>query len=147
VPPTNLHGTAVVLGDSGVLILGHPGSGKTSLALALIASAADRGRFARLVADDQLFIRAANGRPIVEAPATIRGLVEVYGLGPTRWANEDFAVIDLVVRLVEAENAPRFQENGTEKVAGIGCPAISLAERNARAGVAATFAQLRFRGS
>jgi serine kinase of HPr protein (carbohydrate metabolism regulator) len=144
VPPTNLHGTAVVLGDSGVLIIGRSGSGKTSLALDLIASAKGRGRFARLVADDQLFIRAASGRLVVEAPATIRGLVEVYGLGPTRSANEDFAVIDLVVRLVDAKNAPRFQKDGTEKVAGLELPTISVAERNTRASVAATLAQLLF---
>lgn len=142
--PTNLHGTAVVLGDSGVLILGRSGSGKTSLALELIAFAKGQGRFARLVADDQLFVRAANGRLVVEAPATIRGLVEVFGLGPTPSANEDIAVIDLIVRLVDVKSAPRFQEIGTEEVAGIEVPSLSMAEKSARAAVPAAFAHFPF---
>lgn len=142
--PTNLHGTAVVLGDSGVLIVGRSGSGKTSLALELIAYAESRSRFARLVADDQLFVRAANGRLVVEAPATIRGLVEVFGLGPTQSANEDIAVIDLIVRLVDVKSAPRFQEIGREEVAGIELPSLLMAEQNARAAVTAAFAHFPF---
>ena len=40
----SLHATAVVHGESGVLILGPSGSGKSALALALMARASARGR-------------------------------------------------------------------------------------------------------
>ena len=139
----NLHGTAVVLGDRGVLITGRSGAGKTALALCLVDLARARGHFARLVADDQLLLAARRGRLVVTAPASIAGLVEVYGLGPTPVAWEGCAVIDLIVRLVEAPAAPRFQEGAEEIVAGIHLPSISLAERNATAAASAVMARLR----
>lgn len=142
--PANLHGTAVVLGDGGVLIVGRSGSGKTSLGLELIGRARARGRFARLVADDQLFIHGASGRLLVEAPAAIRGLIEVHGLGPAPSAHVDHAVIDLIVRLVDANAAPRFQDDGREDIGGVHLPSISLAEKNMQGAVSAIFARLRF---
>ena len=54
----NFHATAVVLGDRGIVIAGEPGMGKTQLALDLISHARTQGRFARLVADDQIFLSA-----------------------------------------------------------------------------------------
>ena len=44
-----LHATAVVHGESGVLILGPTGSGKSALALALLARARSAGEFGALV--------------------------------------------------------------------------------------------------
>ncbi len=46
----NIHGTALVLGDRGILVTGPSGSGKTTLALALVGHFCTHGRFARLVA-------------------------------------------------------------------------------------------------
>ena len=54
-----LHATAVIHGDSGVLILGPSGSGKSALALALIARASDAGLFGALVGDDRVYVRKA----------------------------------------------------------------------------------------
>src|SRR5579885_12565 len=44
-----LHATAAVVGEAGVLIRGPSGSGKSSLAFALIAAAKASGLFARLI--------------------------------------------------------------------------------------------------
>lgn len=144
--PRNLHGTALVLADRGVLIAGRSGAGKTTLALALIEAALARGRFARLIADDQLFVRStAGGRLVAEAPAAIRGLVEIYGLGPRPVPVVDRAVIDLVVRLVDPGSAPRLQEDAAETIAGVQVPSISLAERNAGGAVFAIAARLCLR--
>lgn len=139
----NLHGTAVVLGDRGVLITGRSGAGKTALALSLVDVARARGHFARLVADDQLLIEGGHGRLMAAAPASIAGLVEVYGLGPAPIAWEGRALIDLAVRLVDAADAPRFQEDAKEIIAGIHVPSISLAERNAVVAASAVMARLR----
>lgn len=143
--PRNLHGTAVVLADRGVLITGRSGSGKTTLALSLIEAALARRRFARFIADDQLFVRPAGGRLVAEAPVAIRGLVEIYGLGPMPVPTEDRAVIDLVVRLDCPGSAPRLQEDAVETIAGVEVPSISLAERNARGAVFAIAARLCLR--
>jgi serine kinase of HPr protein (carbohydrate metabolism regulator) len=139
----NLHGTAVLLADRGVLITGRSGTGKTTLALALIEAARARGRFARLVADDQLFVSIAGGRLRVDTPPTIRGLVEIHGLGPAPTLSEDSALIDLVVRLDDSDTAPRFQEVGQTEVAGVALPTMSLGARNARSAVLAIYAQLQ----
>ena len=49
-----MHATAVIYGDYGVLILGPSGSGKSALALALLARARSAGLFAALIGDDRV---------------------------------------------------------------------------------------------
>ena len=74
-----------MLGDRGIVIAGPSGAGKSQLALALIADVAgDAGASRALVADDQVFLVAHDGRLACSAPPTIAGLVEVRGLGPAR---------------------------------------------------------------
>jgi len=138
----NLHGTAVVLGDRGVLITGPSGAGKTALALALVDAFQARGRFARLVCDDQCWVNGAQGKLVILAPETIVGLAEIHGLRPVEIRFEPRAVIDLVVLLVDEASAPRFQETGIETIAGIDVPALTLGARKARANVGAILAQL-----
>lgn len=136
----NLHATALLFGDRGLLIAGPSGSGKTSLALTLIRHRQALGRFARLVGDDQLFIEARGGRLIASCPPAIAGAAELYGIGPRRVEHAAAAVIDLIVRLVPAPVAPRFQEPYSETIAGVALPSLDLAERNANAGALAVAA-------
>ena len=140
-PSNNLHGSAVVLGDRGVLILGPSGSGKSTLALALTGAVERMGRFGRLLADDQLLAAVSAGRLVCSAPATIAGLIEIRGLGPTPVPHEARAVIDLVVRLVPAGDAPRLAEDDHENVLGSAIPLLTLAEGSAT-GVPAVLARL-----
>lgn len=128
--PANIHGTAMVLGDRGILITGPSGSGKSTLALELIGRFGSRGRFAQLVADDQLFVKGMAGRLVCQTPAVITGLVEVRGLGPHPIGAETAAVIDLVVRLVPAEELARVQEEAAEVIAGCTLPRIDVPARN-----------------
>lgn len=107
----NTHATAIVIGDRCVMFTGASGSGKTGLALALIERFRAKGIFARLLSDDQLFLDALpNGQLLCRTPDTIAGLVEIRGFQPSRVAFVGKAVLDMVVRLVDSENAPRFQE-------------------------------------
>lgn len=138
----NLHGSAIVLGDRGVLITGPSGAGKTTLALALVDAFQARGRFARLVCDDQCWVNGTQGNLIVSAPETIAGLAEIHGLRPVEMRFEPRAVIDLAVLLADADTAPRFQQIGVQTIAGIDLPALTLGARKARANVAAILAQL-----
>jgi serine kinase of HPr protein (carbohydrate metabolism regulator) len=136
----NLHATALLLGDRGVLIAGPSGSGKTTLALALIAHTQMAGCFARLVSDDQLLVEALAGRLVASCPATIAGAAEVYGIGPRRVPHAAAAIIDLVVRLVPAAEAPRFGEPLSETIAGVALPRLDLPQLNAAAGALAVAA-------
>lgn len=126
----NIHATGIVLGNVGVIISGASGAGKSTLALALIERFNRRGMFARLVGDDRLLALAVNGRLVCRAPERIAGLAEVRGFGPAPMAYVPVAVVDLAVRLVPAEAAPRLAENARERIAGCDLPRIDLPERN-----------------
>lgn len=70
-----MHGSCAARSGEAVLFLGPPGAGKSDLVLRLI----DRGWM--LVADDQVELRPAGEELLAEAPAALRGLIEVRGLG------------------------------------------------------------------
>ena len=140
--PQNIHASAVVLGDRGIVIVGSSGMGKTQLALTLICHARSFGWFARLVADDQVLLSAHGGRVICAAPATIAGLVEVRGVGPWPAACEMKVPADLVVRLVERHVAERFPETATEPLLGCEVPLLKLAADDRGAALMAVAARL-----
>lgn len=140
--PANLHATAVVLGDRGLLVSGPSGSGKTALALVLVEKFRASGRFARLVSDDQIFLSAHQGRLVCHVPPTIAGLAEVRGLGPVPVEYEPSAAIDLLVRLVPAAEMERLPEATSELLVGCSVPKVMLAEREMSAAVPAILALL-----
>ena len=140
--PENIHATAILVGERGILVSGASGSGKTTLALTLIDHGRQRGMFSRLVADDQLFVEAHSGRLVCRAPATIEGLAEVSGLGPRKLPFEPACVIDLHVRLLPASEIARFQEDASDDIAGCVVPRIDLAERNVAAALPTVMARL-----
>jgi len=70
-----IHATAVSYQGRGLLITGAAGSGKSGLALELMALGA------RLVADDQVEIWRAGAALMAEAPAAIRGRIEARYVG------------------------------------------------------------------
>ena len=79
-----IHATAVSIDGRAALLRGPPGSGKSDLALRCLAQPSTplTNGPAILVADDQVRIWPdAEGRLIVAPPETIRGKIEVRGLG------------------------------------------------------------------
>jgi serine kinase of HPr protein (carbohydrate metabolism regulator) len=120
-----IHGSAVLLGEVGVLIRGASGSGKSTLAYALLA--ADPAG-ARLVADDRVFLRAVNGRLVADAPAALAGLIEVRGLGLLACPHLAPVVIRLVVDLEPADACPRLPEADEIRItiAGVALPHVAL---------------------
>lgn len=70
-----LHATTVALGGAGLVILGPSGSGKSCLALELMAVGAE------LVADDRTDLRLSAGRLMAQAPRPLLGLIEARGVG------------------------------------------------------------------
>lgn len=73
--PINIHASCVAIGNKGVLLLGRSGAGKSDLALRLI----DGG--ARLVADDRVLLFLKGRALHARSPETIRGLLEIRGVG------------------------------------------------------------------
>ena len=76
-------------------LFGPSGAGKSDLALRLI----DRG--AKLIADDRVDLVDDGNRVVLSAPARIKGLIEVRGLGILRFANVAAPLV-LAIELVGA---------------------------------------------
>ncbi|PJE30145.1 HPr kinase/phosphorylase [Pseudooceanicola marinus] len=70
-----VHASCVVVGGCAALIRGASGSGKSSLALELMA------RGARLVADDRVILTCDGPRVIARAPEALSGMIEARGVG------------------------------------------------------------------
>ncbi len=105
---SNIHGSAVVVGETGVLIIGPSGSGKSRLAMNFIQSARAVGTYAALVGDDQLWLHHCNGRTIATVPRATRGLIEVRGSAILSTPYQHRAVIHVVVRLPGAGEGDRL---------------------------------------
>jgi HPr kinase/phosphorylase len=97
--PLNLHGSAVALDGRGLLILGAAGSGKSGLALSMMALGA------HLVADDRVLLSRRDAALVATAPATLRGLIEARGVGLLRADAIPTADVALAVDLDETPEA------------------------------------------
>jgi serine kinase of HPr protein (carbohydrate metabolism regulator) len=112
-PSFPLSASAVALGESGVLIRGASGAGKSSLALALVEAWSRRGDFALLVGDDRILARIRGGRALLGPHRAISGLAEWRGIGLLEQDYENCAVLALIVDLeFEDQHAdcPRLPE-------------------------------------
>ena len=98
---TGIHATAVVYGESGVLILGPSGTGKSALALALLGRARAAGVFGALVADDRVWVRQAGGRLVASGAPHVAGLIERRMVGLVTTPHEPAALVGLAVELSE----------------------------------------------
>lgn len=92
-----VHATCVALGARGLLIRGAPGSGKSALALELIALGAE------LVADDQVALARAGDAVRARAPARLAGLIEARGIGILRLPFRADVALSLVLDMDAAE--------------------------------------------
>lgn len=128
-PPT-IHASCVSVRGRGILIRGAPGAGKSSLVLALID---DPRRDAILVADDRVALRRHDDHLVAAVPESLRGRVEVRGVGILRRPFRPEARVHLVVDLVAPADAPRMPEpsDAAAEIEGIALPRLVLSAAGA----------------
>jgi HPr kinase/phosphorylase len=122
-----IHASAVLVGAWAVLVRGPAGSGKSRLTLALLDCArAGIIPFARLVADDRVYLEAVNGRLLARPPDPLAGLIEVRGLGLRRLPSEPVARVGLVVDLA-ARDDERLPPAQLVTIEGVAIPRLAVA--------------------
>lgn len=109
---TNVHGTAIVIGTTGLLFVGPSGAGKSSAALHCLDQARLRGLFAALVGDDQVFVSIEGGRALARRPQPIAGLAELRGAGIVRVPAIEAAVLNRAVAPIAPPFAERLPPEG-----------------------------------
>jgi len=121
---SNLHGSSMIFGRTGLLIRGQSGAGKSRLVALLLNHAAQNRRFARLVADDRVLVSRAGDRLIGRPPTQIAGLLEVRGTGIIAVDYEPAAVLRLVVDLLPTAEVERMLEkaDATTHILGVALP-------------------------
>lgn len=119
-----IHATAVAFGRRAVLILGPAGSGKSSLALELMAHGAT------LIADDAVTIRTGGGSVLAYAPESIHGRIEARGIGVLAAQPAGPTPVALVVDMgqLETERLPPRRE---VEIAGVTVAAVHKSEGTA----------------
>jgi len=126
-----VHGTCVALGRRAALLRGPPGSGKSDLALRFLFLAR-RGPAAleapALVADDQVCLSRSDDRVLAAAPESIRGNMEVRGLGIVGVKPLAESELVLVVDLVASAEVDRLPDAEAKvRLLGIDLPLMRLA--------------------
>lgn len=108
----NLHATAIVIGDVGLLFTGASGSGKSAAAFACMVDARRRNLFSALVADDQIFVDRRGEALFAMRPATIAGLMELRGSGIATLPSVAETPLHLAVRMVDLPGDERLPPDG-----------------------------------
>jgi HPr kinase/phosphorylase len=137
-PETVIHGTAIDCYGVGILLLGHPGVGKSETALELVE------RNHRLVADDVVALKRhreddlyAETNPVIEHHMEIRGVgiidvKSIFGVGCVRNSKR----IGLVVELEEWSKESNYDRTGLSddfvEILGVKIPYLRIPVRPGR---------------
>ena len=114
---TILHASCVARNGRAVLIRGASGSGKSGLALWLMAMGAG------LVADDRTIIRREGNQIIADVPDTIRGKIEARQVGILTAPTVGPVPVRLIVEM-DAEESERLPPQRNAKLLGIDIPLV-----------------------
>lgn len=93
-----IHASCVAFGPAAALIVGASGSGKSALALDLMSLGA------MLVADDRTVVRRTVHGVRASCPDTIRGRIEVWGVGILAAETQSSALLRVVIDLNKKED-------------------------------------------
>lgn len=115
-----IHASCIEWNGEGVVVCGPSGSGKSDLALRLI----DIG--AVLVADDQVILENKNSTLYARVPETIKGLLEIRGLGIVPMPYKPETILKLKVILRSAHKIDRMPDPMHETIQGVDIPVLFL---------------------
>jgi len=125
---TLLHASTVAFetptGWHAVVLTGRSGAGKSELALELMAMGA------RLVADDQTRLMFDGTTLVADAPASIRGMIEMRGMGLLHAAPLSLVRVSVLVNLELTETA-RFPQCRSTCILGVQVPTLHKVESRA----------------
>jgi len=120
---TILHATAVARRGRGCVLLGAAGSGKTSLALQMIALGAE------LIADDRVAVRhAASGPvlgPVLGPVPHLAGLIEIRGAGMLKLPSHAEDVPLWLAADLDSTASERMPPRREIELAGIAVPVLA----------------------
>jgi len=132
-----VHASSVAIDGRAILITGVSGSGKSDLALRLI----DRGF--TLISDDQTLVRRDGDRLIASAPPTIRGKLEIRGIGIIEVETANDVPVALLVELTG--DIQRLPDDSRERpILGINLPLVTIDATTASAAAKVVLALGRF---
>lgn len=116
-----VHASCVSLDGKSVLISGASGSGKSALALQLMALGAT------LVSDDRTHVQASHDGLVASAPKSIQGLIEARGVGILCAQHTEPCPVDFVVDLdcSETSRLPLLHER---QICGVNLPCLHKIE-------------------
>ena len=118
--PLVMQASCVVIGGRAVLIEGPPGSGKSSLALALL------DRSARLIGDDAVSLTRKGNQIIAAPPPNIAGLIEVRGIGIVTMPLADPAPVALILTLGQSPGQRLPEAAPGRDIFGLAIPALAF---------------------
>lgn len=128
--PELVHATAIACGPAAALIRGASGSGKSDLALRCLAAAPTplMPFPALLVADDWVSLSRNGGVIEARAPESIRGKLEIRGLGILSVPHIICAPLALIVDLVSPGGYERLPDpRPTATLLGLELPLVLIA--------------------
>jgi len=136
------HACALEIDQTGILIKGLSGSGKTSLLMGLLERANQENKEAFLIADDRVYLKTRANKLEAETPPSIAGSVEIHGHGIITLPNKDRTTISLVVELTRDEDVERMPEQKQYEFEGLHLPLVEVPIRHETQAVRIVFAWL-----
>ncbi len=115
--PLILHASAIAVQGRALLICGASGSGKSGLALQMIALGA------ALVSDDRTVLQTQGAEIRLGAPDSISGLIEARGLGILRCAEASTATLAAVLDM-DMEETERLPPRRHTRLLGQSVPLL-----------------------
>ncbi|WP_420326895.1 HPr kinase/phosphorylase [Mameliella sp.] len=112
-----LHATSVALGGRGLLIRGASGSGKSGMALEMMA------RGAQLIADDRTIVTRKDTQLILTVPAALAGMIEARALGLLHAAHVTDIPLAAILDMDVAERH-RLPPNRSTRLLGVDVPLL-----------------------
>jgi HPr kinase/phosphorylase len=116
-----LHASCVAWGLDAVLITGAAGSGKSNLALALMAYGC------QLIADDGTQLTTEQGRLMARCPPALLGMIEARGLGLLNATPLDTATVTLCITM-DVTETERLPPNRIVTYLGVSLPLLHKVE-------------------